>query len=247
MTEPTKRGPAKTARENFNGIGMTSLRTRQRLIGRLRDKGIADPVVLAAMAEVPRHIFVDEALSHRAYEDASLPIGYNQTLSQPYIVARMTQLVVSAIRETAASEVSDTVSPRRRKVLEIGTGSGYQTAVLAQCCETVYSVERISGLLAQAQDRFRRLELNNIHCQLADGMLGWPDRRQRFDVIIATAAPGAVPQPLLDQLIEGGTLILPVGEERQHLTTIRRQDGEFVTTRIEEVRFVPLLSGLVGS
>src|SRR5690606_7531023 len=114
------------------------------------------------------------------------------------------------------------------------------------CCEMVFSVERISGLLTQAQDRFRRLELSNVQSQLADGMLGWPDRRQRFDVIIATAAPGAVPQALLDQLIDGGTLILPVGEARQHLTTVRRDGDDFVSTKIEEVRFVPLLSGLVG-
>lgn len=249
MTEGRGAGGRRETSENFNGIGMTSLRTRSRLIQRIAEQGIRDQRVLDAMASVPRHIFVDEALAHRAYEDASLPIGYGQTLSQPYIVARMTQLVLSALqrRQAELESLADQRGRRTLKVLEIGTGSGYQTAVLAACCQQVFTVERIAGLLAQAQNRFHRLGLDAVRSRLADGLLGWPDRSQRFDVILATASPETVPEALLEQLEDGGTLILPLGNTQQYLTTVTRRGAEYLSTRIEPVRFVPLLGGVLDS
>lgn len=214
----------------IDGIGMTSRRTRMRLIQRLRESGIRDEAVLGVMEALPRHIFLDEALAHRAYEDTALPIGHSQTLSQPYIVARMTELLMSR-------------APSR--VLELGTGSGYQTAVLAALCDEVYSVERIKPLQDQARERLRLLKIRNVMLRHADGGMGWPERAP-FDGILVTAAPKSVPQELLDQLADGGVLVAPVGDEgRQTLVTITRDGDRFHTEEIEAVRFVPLLGGVI--
>lgn len=208
---------------------MTSKRTRLRLIQRLRDEGIKSERVLSVMTELPRHIFLDEALAHRAYEDTALPIGHNQTISQPYIVARMTELILES-------------SPRR--VLELGTGSGYQAAVLSQLVDEVYSVERIYPLLSKAVVRFNLLKIKNIYTRHADGAIGWPEKGL-FDAIIMTAAPKEVPQELIRQLKEGGRLILPLGGERQHLNVLTRRGSNFEQKVIEPVLFVPFLPGVI--
>jgi protein-L-isoaspartate(D-aspartate) O-methyltransferase len=207
---------------------MTSRRTRERLVTRLAEEGIANRAVLDVIRETPRHIFLDEAMAHRAYEDVALPIGFQQTLSQPYIVARMTELLLAA-------------GPRQR-VLEIGTGSGYQTAVLAQLVEEVYSVERIKSLQQKARQRLRKLKLRNVHMSHADGGMGWPERGP-FDGILATAAPEAIPVELLQQLAPGGRLVIPVGGDTQHLHVVTHTDEGFVEEVVEAVYFVPLLSG----
>lgn len=216
---------------NLDGIGMTSPRTRERLITRLMEQGISDFHVLDAIAITPRHIFLDEALAHRAYEDTALPIGYNQTLSQPYIVARMTETLLSL--------------GERKRVLEIGTGSGYQTAILAQLVDEVFSVERIAPLQEKARERLQLLKLNNVQLRHADGTMGWPEQGP-FDGIISTAAPRVVPKELLRQLGPNGILVIPVGMgEVQQLKMITR-DGDadtFTTVTLEDVRFVPLRSG----
>jgi protein-L-isoaspartate(D-aspartate) O-methyltransferase len=214
----------------LNGIGMTSQRTRERLVQRLTEQGIRDQQVLDVMRSTPRHLFLDEAMAHRAYEDTSLPIGYQQTLSQPYIVARMTELLLAA-------------GPLGQ-VLEIGTGSGYQTAVLAQLVEQVYSVERIKPLLDKARRRLRPLKLRNVQLRHCDGSLGWADKGP-FDGILSTAAPEQVPQELLQQLSSGGRLVIPVGGKSQQLQVITRNDDGFTTDTIEAVRFVPLRPGTV--
>ncbi len=211
------------------GIGMTSRRTRMRLVQRLRDKGIKNEAVLSAMGETPRHIFLDEALAHRAYEDTALPIGHQQTISQPYIVARMTELVLET-------------SPRR--VLELGTGSGYQAAILAQLVDDVYSVERISPLLDRAVVRFRKMGLRNLSARHSDGGMGWPERGP-FDVIIVTAAPKELPVELLRQLKEGGRMIAPVGDSSQSLTVVTKHSSGYDEKIIEPVMFVPFLPGTV--
>jgi len=213
----------------LEGIGMTSRRTRMRLVQRLRDAGIQSEPVLDAVAQVPRHIFLDEALAHRAYEDTSLPIGHNQTLSQPYIVARMTELLLAHGPEN---------------VLELGTGSGYQTAVLAHLFPRIYSVERIRPLQDRARDRLRQLQMRNVLLKHADGGMGWPERGP-FDGIIVTAAPVDVPRELLDQLADGGVLIAPVGEEQQVLVEVVRRGQHFERRELEPVRFVPLLAGVI--
>ncbi|WP_111496670.1 MULTISPECIES: protein-L-isoaspartate(D-aspartate) O-methyltransferase [Marinobacter] len=213
----------------LQGIGMTSRRTRMRLIQRLRESGIGDERVLTALAETPRHIFLDEALAHRAYEDTALPIGYQQTLSQPYIVARMTEVLM-------ASQPS--------KVLELGTGSGYQTAILAQLVDEVYSVERINPLLNKARERMRTLQLRNTHLKLAGQEMGWPENGP-YDGIIVTAAPAQLPEELLPQLADGGVMVVPIGEDTQVLTRVERQGDDFDITQMEPVRFVPLLGGVV--
>ena len=183
-------------------------------------------------AGTPRHIFLDEALAHRAYEDSALPIGYQQTLSQPYIVARMTELLLAG-------------GPLRR-VLEVGTGSGYQTAILAQLVERVYSVERIRPLQEKARHRLQSLGLRNIHYRHADGGFGWSDKGP-FDGILSAAAPEQVPAELLAQLAPGGRLVIPVGSQRrQHLHVYQKKaDGEIQTNVVEPVLFVPLLSGVI--
>jgi len=213
----------------LQGIGMTSRRTRMRLVQRLKESGIESDRVLDVMGQVPRHIFLDEALSHRAYEDTSLPIGYGQTLSQPYIVARMTELL---LRHEPA------------RVLELGTGSGYQTAVLSQLFGQIYSVERIKPLQDRARDRLRQLNIRNVMLKHADGGMGWPERGP-FDGIIVTAAPMEVPSELLDQLADGGVLVAPVGEEHQVLVEVIRNGDRFERRELEPVRFVPLLGGVV--
>lgn len=215
----------------LQGIGMTSRRTRERLIARLREQGIADQRVLDVILGTPRHLFLDEALAHRAYEDTALPIGFNQTISQPYIVARMTELLLA--------------EGPLNKVLEVGTGSGYQTAVLAQLVEQVYSVERIRPLQEKARQRLQRLKLWNVRLRHSDGGMGWPDQAP-FDGILVTAAPEQVPDELLEQLAIGGRLVIPVGGEQQQLKLIvRRDERNFETCVLEGVRFVPLLSGTV--
>lgn len=213
----------------LQGIGMTSRRTRMRLVQRLKESGIESDRVLEVMGQIPRHIFLDEALSHRAYEDTSLPIGYGQTLSQPYIVARMTELL---LRHEPA------------RVLELGTGSGYQTAVLSQLFDQIYSVERIKPLQDRARDRLRQMSIRNVMLKHADGGMGWPERGP-FDGIIVTAAPMEVPTELLDQLADGGVLIAPVGEEHQVLVEVLRNGEKFERRELEPVRFVPLLGGVV--
>lgn len=209
---------------------MTSRRTRARLVQRLEASGITDPRVLEAMMEIPRHIFLDEALAHRAYEDTSLPIGYSQTLSQPYIVARMTEIVLAH-------------QPRR--VLELGTGSGYQTAVLARLVDQVYSIERIKPLQDKARQRLSLLGIGNAHLRHGDGFAGWPDTAP-FDAVIMTAAPDRVPETLLMQLNEGGMMVLPLGkEDDQQLTRVIRRGHGFDLEPIEPVRFVPFLTGVI--
>ena len=211
---------------------MTSQRTRERLIQRLVDQGIGDQQVLDVIRTTPRHLFLEEAMAHRAYEDVALPIGFQQTLSQPYIVARMTELLLAG-------------GPLQR-VLEIGTGSGYQTAVLAQLVGEVYSVERIKPLQVLARKRMRALKLRNVHMTHADGNLGWPERGP-FDGILAAAAPERIPPELLRQLAPGGRLVIPVGGENQQLQLVVNSAEGLLTEAVESVRFVPLRSGTVRS
>lgn len=207
---------------------MTSMRTRERLIQRLMDQGIRNYAVLDALRQVPRHEFVDEALAHRAYEDTALPIGWGQTISQPYIVARMTELVLAG--------------GRPERVLEIGSGSGYQTAVLAPLVGEICAVERIKGLLEKSRQRLRKLKIRNVRLRHADGLAGWADEAP-FDAIIAAAAPEDIPQTLIDQLAPGGRLVMPVGGQIQQLVQVTMTPDGLETTAVEEVRFVPMLPG----
>ena len=214
---------------DLQGIGMTSQRTRDRLVGRLREQGIVDEKVLGQISTLPRHIFIDEALAHRAYEDTALPIGNNQTISQPFIVALMTQLL---------TEVP------RKKVLEVGTGSGYQTALLARLCERVYSIERIQALMPRARERLSALSLRNIKMRHGDGYAGWAESGP-FDGILVTAAPPTMPEQLLEQLAEGGRLIVPVGDgNEQDLRVIDRTGDGFTESVHDRVKFVPLVGGV---
>ncbi len=215
----------------FQGIGMTSQRTRDRLIQRLKDQGIDNELVLEVMARVPRHVFVDEALAHRAYEDTALPIGYGQTISQPYIVALMTQqLLVDGIPNS---------------VLEIGSGCGYQTAVLASIFPQVYSVERIEALHKLAKKRQAELEFYNVQLRHTDGNLGWPIPNYQFDRIIITAACTEIPEVLTQQLVEGGSMIYPFDDGRdQTLMKLNKTSQGVDTEALIKVSFVPLLTGL---
>ena len=218
-----------TSAQRHQGIGMTSQRTRVRLVERLQERGIRDLRVLEVMSRVPRHIFVDEALASRAYEDTALPIGGGQTISQPFIVARMTETLLAA--------------GERRRVLEVGTGSGYQAAVLAHLVEELYSVERIDRLLRRARQRFRDLGLRNIRLAHGDGAWGWAEQGP-FDGILVTAAPARVPEGLVEQLAEGGRLVIPVGDRgAQRLMVITRQADGFHEEELDMVNFVPLLEG----
>lgn len=213
------------------GIGMTSQGTRDRLVQRLRANGISDDRVLNAIATVPRHEFIDEALYSRAYEDTALPIGQSQTISQPWIVARMTEVVL------------DGGSPG--KILEIGTGSGYQAAILANLVPQVFTVERIEELLKLARRRFHRLRLNNIYTRHADGHLGWPSQAP-FDGIIVTAAATEIPLELTQQLRVGGVLVVPIERKgTQRLLSIRRMEDGLEEKDLGGVIFVPMLTGLV--
>lgn len=215
----------------LRGVGMTSQRTRDRMVARLAEQGIVDERVLEVMAYEPRHLFLDEALAHRAYEDTALPIGHGQTLSQPWIVARMTELVMQEV-------------PRR--VLEVGTGSGYQTLILARLVAELWSLERINDLQRRAAERLRLLQAHNVHLRLADGGHGWPEAAP-FDVILLTACAKELPQGLLSQLAEGGVMILPLAgaQGSQWLTRVRRKGNQYEIQRLERVRFVPLLQGVI--
>lgn len=210
------------------GIGMTSLRTRERMLSRLREQGIKDEVVLHAMGEIPRHIFVDEALSTRAYEDVALPIGFAQTISQPYIVARMTEVLRNG--------------KQLGKVLEIGTGCGYQTAVLSRVAKEVLSLERIRPLVMKARGHLRTLKCTNVKLDHADGSNGLNEFAP-FDGIIVTAAASHIPQDLLAQLAIGGRMVIPIGTSEQTLYLIERTQTEYKQTKLEPVKFVPLLGG----
>ncbi len=212
----------------YNGIGMTSQRTRTRMIERLREQGIKDEVVLAAMNAVPRHMFVEEAISHLAYDDKSLPIGYAQTISQPYIVARMIEVMRNG--------------KQLNRVLEVGTGCGYQAAVLAQVAREVYTVERILPLHERALRVLQELKVTNVKSSYADGGLGLPDVAP-FDGIIMAAAATHIPQSLLDQLAIDGRMVLPFGAQDQILHLTERDEHGYHESRLEAVKFVPLLMG----
>lgn len=215
---------------SHQGIGMTSLRTRQRMIKRLAEQGIKHKRLLEIMRDTPRHIFMDEALSSRAYEDTSLPIGYNQTISQPYIVAKMTEVLLGTVGHL-------------KKVLEIGTGCGYQTAVLAQLVDHVYSVERLLPLQRKAKYHIGELRLKNISYLYGDGNLGWPDYAP-YDGILVSAAPVEIPVQLLEQLAIGGVMVIPTGNIGvQVLQRITRTPSGYEIEDLEPVSFVPFLSG----
>lgn len=212
------------------GIGMTSQRTRNRLVERLREGGISDDRVLEVLRQIPRHMFMDEAMASRAYEDTALPIGYGQTISQPFMVARMTEVLLQ-------------LPAAPSKILEIGTGSGYQTAVLAQLVDQIYSVERISHLLNQARQRLHSLQLYNVQYRFGDGYLGW-DKHAPYDAIIVTAAPEVVPKDLLQQLAVGGRMVIPVGKPlQQRLLLITRDEEGAHEQVLDWVSFVPLVKG----
>lgn len=222
------------AQNNIRGIGMTSARTRERLVQRLADGGISNAAVRERIRSVPRHLFVDEALASRAYEDSALPIGQGQTISQPYIVALMTQaLVVGAEGQLLPL----------KKVLEVGTGCGYQTAVLAPFVRQLYTIERIGALQQAARTRLNALDIKNVRYRHGDGFLGWPGQAP-FDGILVAAAPGEIPQVLLDQLAVGGRLIIPVGPPgQQDLVRVTRTADGFPRELLCRVSFVPLVEG----
>ena len=216
--------------QSLQGIGMTSSRTRERMINRLIEQGIHSNKVLDVIRNTPRHIFMDEALASRAYEDTALPIGYNQTISQPYIVAKMTELLLAS-------------SGRLTKVLEIGTGCGYQTAILAQLADHVYSVERIAPLQKKAKDRLWDLKLKNISYKHGDGSWGWPDYAP-YDGILVAAAPPEIPEMLLQQMAVGGVMVIPIGKDgSQRLQRVTRTESGYEIEKLEPVIFVPFLSG----
>ncbi len=218
--------------KNIQGIGMTSQRTRDRLVERLREKGIRNESVLEVIRTTPRHIFVDEAMAHRAYEDDALPIGHGQTISQPYIVARMTEVLLE-------DGIPDTV-------LEVGTGSGYQSAVLSRLVPRVYTVERINGLLNSARECHRAMGLRNVYTKHSDGSWGWPQHAP-YPAIMVTAAPEEIPSSLLEQLAVGGRMVIPVGtvSGNQQLKLITHAATGFEEQTLNAVRFVPLLGGAV--
>lgn len=208
---------------------MTSQRTRERLIQRLMDQGITRFEVLEAIRSVPRHLFVDEALAHRSYEDTALPIGYGQTLSQPYVVAKMSELALA--------------QGRPKKVLELGSGSGYQTAILASLVDEICAIERIKPLLERARKQLRALRVRNVRLRHGDGLEGWTSEAP-FDLILGAAAPEHLPTQLLEQLSPGGRLILPVGGQRQQLMIVTATTEGYVEEVVEEVNFVPMVRGV---
>ncbi len=211
------------------GIGMTSARTRGRMIERLREQGIADAIVLAAMGTVPRHLFVDQALESRAYDDTALPIGFGQTISNPYIVARMIELARN--------------NRMLHRVLEVGTGCGYQAAVLGQVAKEVVTMERIAALVGQTRKRYRDLRINNVKLKHGDGMQGYAEGAP-YDAIVVAAAFAAVPEALKMQLADGGRLVMPLGDDQQVLLVVTRHGDEFIEEKLEAVKFVPLLPGV---
>jgi protein-L-isoaspartate(D-aspartate) O-methyltransferase len=213
----------------LTGIGMTSQRTRARMIERLREQGISDNRVLHAMGLVPRHIFLEQALANRAYDDTALPLGFGQTISQPYVVARMIELLIGG-RELG-------------KTLEIGAGCGYQAAILGVLSKQVFAVERIAPLLVRARVNLKQLRLSHIRLKHADGNLGLPEAAP-FDTIILAAAAASVPRSLLGQLAPGGRLVMPLGSVAQVISLIERNESGFTETRFDAVRFVPLLPGV---
>jgi len=216
--------------QSLQGIGMTSSRTRERMINRLIEQGIRNNKVLDVIRNTPRHIFMDEALASRAYEDTALPIGYNQTISQPYIVAKMTELLLAS-------------SNRLTKVLEIGTGCGYQTAILAQLTDHVYSVERIAPLQKKAKDRLWDLKLKNVSYKHSDGGWGWQDYAP-YDGILVAAAPPEIPEMLLQQMAVGAVMVIPIGKGgSQQLQRITRLENSYEVEKLEPVVFVPFQSG----
>lgn len=214
-----------------SGIGMTSQRTRMRMVERLREQGITDERVLTVMNTIPRHLFVEEALASRAYDDVALPINFGQTISSPWTVARMTELL------RANSNLG--------KVLEIGTGCGYQTAVLAQLAQEVYSIERIGPLLTRTRIRLRELRVSNAYLRHADGLLGFPEVAP-FDGIMMTAVTPQIPESLLEQLMIGGRIVYPKGSRKQNLCVIEHTSQGFIETILDEVKFVPILSGVIS-
>jgi len=213
------------------GIGMTSARTRDRLVARLKEQGIQDPMVLNLIRSTPRHLFVDEALATRAYEDTALPIGLGQTISQPFVVARMTEALMAG-------------GPLE-KVLEVGTGCGYQTAILSALVTRVYTVERLAALSQRARQTLASINIRNVFFRHADGGWGWPQHAP-YDGIIVTAAPEEVPQALLGQLAIGGRLVIPVGPggDQDLLLIVRRGEESYDRQVLARVSFVPLLGGL---
>lgn len=215
------------------GIGMTSARTRDRLVQRLEEQGIRSREVLEQIRNVPRHLFVDEALASRAYEDTALPIGHGQTISQPYVVARMTEALLQDFEP--------------QKVLEIGTGCGYQTAVLAPLVKQVYTVERVPELLRKTKSRLRQLDIYNVNFRLGDGWEGWKKYAPYDGIIVAAAAP-EYPRNLLDQLTPDGRLVIPVGPQgRQDLVMVTARNGQFEESYLGAVTFVPLVKGKLGN
>ncbi len=231
--------------EAISGIGMTSQRSRDRLITVLKEQGIVNEAVLSTIALTPRHLFIDEALSSRAYDNVSLPIGHGQTISQPYMVARMTELLLLGEHSAEEPVIRKKTSKKLNRVLEVGTGSGYQTAVLSKLVSNVYSVERIKPLLDNAKAKFRQLKLNNILTKYSDGGWGWPEKAL-FDAIIVTAAPESLPMSLLEQLVDGGRLVIPMGGKgNQELLSFHRLGDKFHKKVHEKVSFVPLLKGKI--
>ncbi len=217
----------------LTGIGMTSARTRDRLVERLRLGGVTNEAVLARIGAVPRHLFVDEALASRAYEDTALPIGHGQTISQPYVVALMTEELIRGLKEGA----------KLTKVLEIGTGCGYQTAVLTPFVQHVYSVERIAPLLKRAGRILRELKIHNVSLRHADGWRGWRSQAP-FQGILVAAAPDTIPSELLEQLDDGARLVIPTGHRgQQSLLSVTRHGSEFEQKELLPVSFVPLVQG----
>lgn len=214
----------------YRGIGMTSQRTRTRMIDRLKEQGIADPMVLAAMAAIPRHVFLEEALQIRAYEDTPLPIGYSQTISSPYTVARSCELACNG--------------KRMEKVLEIGGGCGYQAAVLSKLAQKVISIERIAGLVGKSRNTLRELRISNVQTKIADGTLGYKEAAP-FDAIVVAAAMPYIPEELIAQLKPGGRLVAPVGDgDNQRLKMVEAGPEGYVESDLEAAKFVPLLPGV---
>lgn len=216
--------------EKYQGLGMTSQRTRSRLIQRLKEKGIQRLDVLDAMEVIPRHLFIDEAMASRSYEDTALPIGYGQTISQPLVVAKMTEWLMGG-------------SAPVKKVLEIGTGSGYQTALLSLLVDSIFSVERITELSIRAQHNLNKLGLDNIEFAISDGHWGWPEKAP-FDAIISAASPKELPLELIKQLEVGGRLIIPLGDSEQQLFGFEKTNNGFEKTCLADVLFVPMKQGV---